>query len=330
MTKSSLPALLICLFCPFALRGQSPLPPEPPTHQSAEPGKLTVPNGTPVMLRFAEPVVGMPQSLTMKTVQHARPGDRVRLVVATDVRVQNLIVVKKGSLAQVTVLQVTRPDKHDESGLQLRFDWMKSVNDQGIPIRQKRNGKDSNKFIPHLFVKPGGTYIGFGLETRTWSDAWRRLMMQEAGQQWTVIPVGTRIRAYVNGDVALDSADVKKALAALPVQNPAATVTIFREKGPANEQPHVVCDEKDFGALGQWQYFLLEMEPGKHLCFSKPDEKFEFSVVAGEDFYMKLRRTKMSGKWELQGMDSATGEDAIANSTLVEISGEAAQAPQQN
>jgi len=326
MVKFSQAALLLCLLSP-PVRGQTASTPEPLSNQSAEPGKLTVPNGTPVMLRFAEPVVGMPQSLLMKTVQHAKPGDRVRLVVATDVRVQSLIVVKKGSLAQATVIQVSRPDKYDESGLQLRFDWMKSVNDQGIPIRQKRNGKDSNKFIAHLFVKPGGTYIGFGLDTRSWSDGWRRMMMREAGQQWTVIPVGTRIRAYVNGDMLLNSEEVTKAFAALPAQNPTATVTIFREKGPMKEQPHVVCDEKDLGVLSQWQYFLLEMEPGKHSCFSDRTEKFEFSVLAGEDFYAELRRTKMSGKWKLQETDSATGEDAIATSLLVEISGEPSQAP---
>lgn len=326
MLKPSLAAVLLCLVSPILL-GQTTSKPEPPSTQPAEPGKLTVPNGTPVMLRFAEPVVGMPQSLLMKTVQHAKPGDRVRLVVATDVRVQNLIIVRKGSLAQATVIQASRPDKYDESGLQLRFDWMKSVNDQGIPIRQKRNGKNSNKFTAHLFIKPGGLYIGFGLATRSWSDAMHRMMMQQTGQQWTVIPVGTRIRAYVNGDVSLNSEEVTRALAALPTQNPMATVTIFREKGPVNEQPHVVCDEKDLGTLSQWQYFLLEMEPGKHNCFSNYTEKFEFSVSAGDDFYAELHRTKMSGKWKLQGTDSATGEDAIASSLLVETSSELSHTP---
>jgi len=329
MVKSSLAALLLCLFCSFVLCGQATPPRETAPDESMARAELTIPNGTPVILRFSQPVVGVPESYRMHAVDHAHKGDHVRLVVAEDIRIGNVVVVKKGSLAEATVAEADMPSKYDESGLRLKFEWMKSVNDQKIPIRQKRkgNGKESKKFPVYLFRTSTGTFLGFGMQVRGFGDAFQHILQQEMGQRWTIIPVGTRVRAYVNGSISLDAMEVSKALAAFPAQNPTATVTIYREKGPAAEQPHVVCDEKDLGGLSQWQYFLLEMEPGKHRCFSKLEEKFEFSVAAGEDFYMKLHRSKMSGKWELKGIDSAAGEDAIANSVLVEIP---EKPPQQN
>src|SRR5262249_49442762 len=123
--------------------------------------------------------------------------------------------------------------------------------------------------------------------------------------------------------VALDANEVTKALAALPAQNPTATVTIFRESGTPHEQPHVSCDLKDLGTLNPGQYFLFEMEPGKHTCSASSGDKFEFPVEAGEDIYLKLHRTKMSGKWKLESVDSAAGEDAIANAMPLDISEQA-------
>jgi hypothetical protein len=234
MAKNRLALFLYCLSCPAMLCGQTTTP---VPDSLSEPAKLTLPNGTPVLLRFAQPVVGLPQNRPMNAIEHAKVGDRVRLVVSSDIRAHDVVVVKKGCLAQATVTKVDRPSKYSESGLQLRFDWIQSVNEQEIPIRQKRKGDKSNKFTAIVFTTSAGTYVGFGLDHRTFSDAWRRYQMQQTGQQWTVVPPGTRIRAYVQGDFVLDSAEVSKALAAFPAQNPTATVTIYREKGPPEQQP---------------------------------------------------------------------------------------------
>lgn len=292
----------------------------PDTEKAAqEPAKLTIPDGTRVILRFAQPVVGVPQMRPLKPIEHAKKGDVIQLVVASDIRVDSMIVVKKGSPAQATVMEAKVPDRQfADSGMQLRFDWIKSVDGKEVPIRQKRKGDKSGKFAAYVFTTRTGSFIPFGWDHRPFSfkDMLRDYMKIKTWQQWTVIPTGTRARAFVLGDIALDAAEVKSALAELPSPNPTATVTIYREK-ESQERRHVICDKKDLGELDNWQYFLIEIDPGKHSCHLDQGGNLDFSVSAGEEFYLHIHRGGFSGKWDLKAEDAATGEDAITFSEPV-------------
>jgi len=62
-----------------------------------------------VVLRFAEPLVGVPQYQVPASLNHAKKGDLVRLVVATDLRIEDVLVIRKGSLAQATVMKASVP-----------------------------------------------------------------------------------------------------------------------------------------------------------------------------------------------------------------------------
>lgn len=309
MTKSIFNSLLLAGLLVGPVYAQSPAEPGKPPE---EPAKLTIPDGTRVIVRFAQPVVGVPQMRPLKPIEHAKKGDVIQLVVASDIRVDNMTVVKKGSPAQATVMAAKVPDRQfSDSGIQLRFDWITSVDGKEVPIRQKRKGDKSGKFAAFVFTTRTGSFIPFGWDHRPFSfkDMLREYVKIKTGQQWTVIPTGTRARAYVLGDIALDAAEVKSALAELPSPNPTATVTIYREK-ESQERRHVICDDKDFGELGDWQYFLVEMEPGKHSCHLDQGESLDFSVSAGEEFYLHVDH-HFSGKWNLKAVDAATGEDAI-------------------
>jgi len=318
LPKVQVNLLLFLLFGSFA---PCQTPTQPLVDQESQHSPLRVPDGTMVVLRFAEPLVGVPQYQVPASLNHAKKGDLVRLVVATDLRFEDVLVIRKGSLAQATVMKASVPSqKYSDSGLLLRFDWIKSVNGVQIPIRQKHNSKSNktNNFGVFLFTTRTGTHLGFGLERRNWGDALSEGLKVETRKQWTVVPTGTRVKAYINGDFALDFVDVKKAQTEFPSRNPTAIVTIYREKGPRDQQPSVVCDGKQMGKLSDWQYALLEMNPGKHACQVKDGENLEFSVAAGDELYLTLHHAKLSGKWKLTQVDPATGEDATAFSEPLE------------
>jgi hypothetical protein len=289
---------------------------------AAAPSSLTIPDGTPVILRFAEPLVGVPQFLATNSVDHARKGDRIQLVVASDIRVGGILVVRKGSVGQATVTKAQVPDRQfSDSGLELQFDWIESVSGQEVPIRRKQNGHKSGSFAVNLVKTRAGAVIASGWDHRSFADAWREYLNVKTMRQWTVIPTGTRIKAFVHGNVSLDASKVIEAQAELPTPNPTATVAIYREKGPVDQKPHVYCDDIDLGELNDFQYFMVEMDPGKHSCHPDQGEMIEISVTAGEEFYLHLHRTTFSGKWKLEVVDSAAGEDAITFSEQAVIKG---------
>lgn len=313
-----LPFAWIVLFCfPAVLTPQSPVETgKDPAARAA----ITVPNGTPIILRFAQPLVGVPQFNPQNPIAHAKKGDLVSLVVAADFRVNGVIVVRKGGLAQATVMKANEPDwQYSDSGLELRFDWVKSINGQEIPLMHKQNGKKSTKFPVILFSTHTGNHLltGFSWEHRSLSDGLREALKVKSHQQWTVIPTGTRTKAYVHGDIPLDPAAVQSALAELPAPNPTATVTIYREKGPKDQLPHVICDEKDLGTIADWQYFVVELDPGKHACRPDTGDSSDFTLSPGEEYYLQLHHSAMSGKWQISIADYAAGEDAITFSELV-------------
>src|SRR5438105_9913214 len=72
---------------------------------------VIIPDGTRIQLRFATPVwgyVAIPP--TYDASLHAKRGDRVRLVVAAEVRISNKVIFARGAIAQATVTNVWIPN----------------------------------------------------------------------------------------------------------------------------------------------------------------------------------------------------------------------------
>jgi hypothetical protein len=304
---------------------------EPPVSAVSGPNgtskEIQILDATPVYLRFAQPVVGVPQEKSY-VLEHARKGDVVRLVVAADVRINGVLLFSKGSLAQATVMKAARPaykttcplcPAMEDSGLELRFDWVKSVDGEEVSLRHKRRGKKSNKF-PVLLSSRNGSHLltEFSLEHRGFREGLDMSVKAQTRRQWTVIPTGTRVKAYVNGNTTLDAASVTAALALLPQSNATATVTIYRENGSKDKPLHVSCDEKDLGLLADHQYFVVEMDQGKHACRLDPGETLMFSVSSGEQFYLRVHHSSLVGKWEIAVVNPAMGEDSIVDSEPIE------------
>ena len=108
LPKVQVNLLLFLLFGSFA---PCQTPTQPLVDQESQHSPLRVPDGTMVVLRFAEPLVGAPQYQVPASLNHAKKGDLVRLVVATDLRIEDVFVIRKGSLAQATVMKASVPSQ---------------------------------------------------------------------------------------------------------------------------------------------------------------------------------------------------------------------------
>src|ERR1035437_9322848 len=129
----------VCCFEPHA-RGQDVRTQVPDrTSPTLVAQTVVVPDGTPVFLRFAQPVYGLavaPEKTAIKK------GAAIRLVAAGDVRANGRIVITKGSVAQATVTNVRRLVGSDLvfTGLTLRLDWVTTVTGATGPLRPRGPG----------------------------------------------------------------------------------------------------------------------------------------------------------------------------------------------
>lgn len=283
---------------------------------SAPAQSFVIPDGTPVPLRFAQPLRGRVPCLwkancELLRLSPAKVGDTVRMVAASDVRVGPLVVIAKGARGQASVTKVFHPFMA-LTGLAIRFDWIEDVTGKHVPLRLEKTGK-AEPFTIQILSTPGGmmgrkeTLRGdlAGKDAVDVSLLWHK-------KNW--IPAGTRIKSFTQGETARDLAEITDAQALLPVSTDVATLTVYRTKGDHEVHLHVTCDGSDFGVVEAQQYLVTELAPGKHSCQAEHEASLEIAANAGEDYFVRLL-SSTPGLWELKLMDAGEGEDTIATLT---------------
>lgn len=287
----------------------------------ASPQAITIPDGTEVQLRLAQPVRGMTRSIRGTRV-YSKPGDKVRLVAADDVRVNGLIVISKGAVGRATVIKADPPPINTHSyndryaaladlfvpkigTVSLRLDWIEDVTGHAISLRAYPAG-EAKPFTMVVLAENGGIVarppkFTLDLNFKNLSHA----------KQWA--PAGTRLLGFVHGAVNIDPAELKNAQALLPIPNPTAMLTVLRTKGHREMQPHVTCDDKEIAPVGEREYVTLEFSPGKHVCHTDGQPAVEFNAEAGEDYFLRVQYRIFASVWELKMLTAAEGEDSLSN-----------------
>jgi hypothetical protein len=304
-----------------------------PLSSTAEAQHIQVPEGTVVELRFAQALWGMKAGYRVRP-NHVQPGEEIRLVIAQDVVIDGKVVLRKGNPAQATVQEVWEPSV-DMHGIQefctciaLQFDWIKSINNQEIPIRayEKPNLKAKEKGKVSAFsLVVDSTSAGavaksvpFGFDMLKPENFTKGLAGSMTGytaiksihrKDW--VPPGTRMTAFVDETVLLDTAAVDAAQELLPTPNENALVMIYRLKGKKDQQAQITCDSKDAGELGAKQFLTLELAPGKHTCQADSKFPFEISVSGGQEYYLAVKADRLDGRWHLTLVSNAEGEDGV-------------------
>jgi len=157
--------------------------------------RLVLKDGTPVQLKFARAVVS----------SQVIAGEKVDLQVATEVRVGDRIVIPKDSLAQamVTMAQARRGMARG-GNLQMKIETVRLATGEMAPLRMIQDVKGGG----HTAAMVGGM-IATGLVLLPAAP----LLLMVPGKD-AVVPKGTEITAYVDGDVSLDPAKLPSAPAA--------------------------------------------------------------------------------------------------------------------
>ena len=286
---------------------------------------VAIPDGTAVQLRFAQPVRGMIRTASGVKME-ARRGDKVRLVVAEDVRVKELVVIAKGAIGQATVHAAWRPMKvrgrygnditPPQTGVSLQLDWIEDVTGQQVPVRASPKGA-AKPFIVEVLSKDGGLVARPDSIRRTIFQTMTFTNLITTLQRRTWIPTGTRITVFVHGAVDLVPAEIKDAQTLLPIPNANALFTIYRTKGHGKDPTIVSCDDKELAPLGPRQYTSLELNPGKHICRISAGKPLEIPAQAGQEYFLEVHHKNLTGEWELQLVPSSEGEDQIARSESI-------------
>ena len=300
---------------------QTPNAQPPKDVPSAPLQPLTVPDGTQVQLRLAQPVRGMKRTIKGTTV-YSKPGDKVRLVAADDVRVDGLVVISKGAVGQATVIEADPPpistysynDRYaaladvfvpKTGDVSLRLDWIEDITGHAIPLRAYPAG-DAKPFTMVVLAENGGIVAR---PAKLSQDL--KLGNLAHARPWA--PAGTRIFGFVHGTVNIDPVELKDAQALLAIPNPTAMLTVFRAKGHREMQPHIFCDDKEVTLIGEREYATLEIAPGKHACHSEDQPVVEFSAEAGEDYFLRVQYRAFASVWELKMLTAAEGEDSTSS-----------------
>ena len=314
--------LLAILLPPLSFSQQVPAQEASETRKSSEPpsSSIVIPDGTPVQLRFAQAIWGFPISPFILDPPHPpfKKGDAVRIVAAADVEVAGHIVIRRGSLGQATVTNTNHiiDRKHPNTGVDLRLDWVSSINEQIVPLRLHKKGKQGS-IILDVYSDHGGFSVNQESLAHGLFEAMTYQTLAKSLHQKLWVPVGTRMVGFVHGSFSLDAVRLAEAEGRLPVPNTTGLITIYRIKGQKEQRLEVFCDGKSFAQLGSRQFFELELPPGDHVFTISGGESFLLTVSQGKEYYLWLRWHSISGAWKIVSVITPEGEDGISDGEMV-------------
>jgi len=298
--------------------------------------RLMLKDGTPVELKFVRMVAS----------SQVIAGEKVDLRVTREVRVGDVIVVGKDSIAEATVTVAQARRRMARGGcLELKIDTVRLANGEAAPLRlveDVKGGGHKGQMIAGM-IAVGVVDAGFA-----------PLFLNLEGKDAT-IPADTEITAYVDGDVPFEPAesrsvatvnqqearDTKETMKQLedlacgpsevehsvrtvmdpqplPVQ-PADRALIYVIR-PTHigmlVQTKLSVDRKWVGVNRVNNYFYLTLEPGPHyFCTQEGDYRSLLSMVVeqGKTYYLQQRIVSTA---DLQLLDEQEGKEGLAKCKL--------------
>jgi len=309
---------LSCLV--FAQEEPSPRQSSDAATSSPSPQAVTLPDGSPIFLRFAQPVYGL-MAAPKRVAIHK--GATVRLVAGADVRTNGRIIIAKGAIAQATVTNVLPHGATlSNNGLTLRLDWVETIIGARVALRPERVG-DPVPFTVRIYSTSGGIEVVPHVNTRgrMLADAgklvagWYLVDPKSYRREKTWIPAGSRLHVFLHGDLTVSMEELEEAQADLPVPNLTATLYVFRTKDHTGRSPAISCDQGEARLLGSQQSVAFDLEAGQHSCKVGTSPTIEFTVEAGNDYFLRLQQA--GSTWKLAQVAGEEGEDRVAGCELL-------------
>lgn len=186
--------------------------------QTAPAAALRLADGTEIQLRMIETV----------SSANARVGQKVHFQVMSDVRVNGVAVIPRGSSALATITAAQRKRRMGRAGnLALDLESVRLADGETAPLRstQMAEGEGNGEGVAAGAVVTGLLF---------WPAAPAFLLMH--GHD-TTMPEGTRITAYIAGDVDLDPAKFPPPIDYRPTPGVATAAAPVAAAPPAPSAP---------------------------------------------------------------------------------------------
>jgi len=271
---------------------------QPAQDARASPSDLVLPAGTVVHLRTA-------QALTSKQV---KPGERIQLEIARDVKIGSLLVVPRHTQVIGMVTSVQPAQRAMRSGrLAIEPGSIKAITGETIPLEGRRteHGGPSPNDKAQAVMEG---YIIF---------SWVPFLFK--GDEASLAK-GTLLSALVGSDVPLNTASLREAAIALEEKNAAeraamgtskAFVHLYRD--PRNGgQSTIELDDHPLVIIRRGFLFDLQLSPGVHTVRSKK-EQLTLEFKANEDYYIRV--DIRPGFWHVQEVPVADSRDEGEDAT---------------
>ena len=194
---------------------------QPSPQQPATSNKLILDDGTPIKLRLNRNL----------SSADAKTGDNIDFEVLEEVKVGEVVVIPKDSIAIGTVTDAEHKRRMARGGkLDIEIDYVKLADGEKATLRAVKETKGGG----HTGAMTGGIVA---TSLIIWPAAPFFLFMH--GKDVT-IPKGTEITAYVNGVMPLDPAKFAPTLA--PTSNVAAVSTVSSQSNPTSAQLEITSN----------------------------------------------------------------------------------------
>ena len=238
------------------------------------------------------------------TTAHAKVGDAVEFEVVHDVKVGDLVVIPRYSIALGMVEAITprrRPSRSAELAVAVKT--AESITGSEVPIQGARTVMGNTDFntAARDFGILGPAFVMKGDEA--------------------FVSKGSKFTAYVSGDTSFDRAQVRQNMATLEEKESAqlaattggkAEVHVYRHvPDVSGGKPTIYLDGNELAHLQGDHYFSILLDPGTHL-FRTDKSEIRLECKAGEEYYLRLeRRGSFSPKASLTLMSGEQGEDEM-------------------
>lgn len=285
---------------------------QPSTPETNSASGVTLHDGQEVVLRNIDPI----------SSDHSKPGDVVQFEVIRAVTGDDLVVIPEHAIAAGKVVKAEHAGfVHHGGKLAVEIQSVQLTNGDYARLRAVESRKERNFGWQDVGA---ATLIAATIYYMPLAPVYLVAKGEDVD-----LPAGTRITAFVDGDVKVDRSSLE-AVVTIPETKPnLATIIVFRgnhDQQPNVEQP-VSCGKVLVASLSGTTYVQFDVMPGQFWVYAyAPGIKLATAQQAGrmvalhaeggKTYYLEVAVVR--GKWgvsvpTLQTADQAVGEDAVFN-----------------
>jgi len=259
----------------------------------AEQEQILLAEGTPIRVVTAQDI----------TSKEAKPNDAVNFTVDEDVSVNGQVIVRNGTAAVGSVINVEKGGYLGKSGkLAIQVESTQTVDGGRLKLRAAKGNEGKDK----------------STSTAALSMIISPLFLFKKGGE-AKITAGTPVTVYVAEEkhFRVEGSSLVAVAGETPTPANAADATVFiyrpsKMMGKALE-PSVFVDDTELARMDNGRYFALKLKPGKHIIHMTDDKKgYAIDMGPGQTYFFRIGiemgMMKGHGKITLDEADRATAE----------------------